>query len=121
MNGKANVPSIRSFVENQSEQEGINTIDLTCYIDYLRNRYLVENEYSEKYYSLHLEKSSNPIEVDQMLKEENTSKKDCLIGCLVVVYRLRNNLFHGDKWKYNLQDQYSNFSNASKLLINLLN
>ncbi|HBN5894948.1 TPA: hypothetical protein ACKQDY_000975 [Serratia marcescens] len=34
-----------------------------------------------------------------------------------VMFRLRNNLFHGAKWAYNLSDQEVNFSLSSQLLL----
>jgi len=48
------------------------------------------------------------------------SKENESIGCLVIIYRLRNNLFHGDKWSYNLQGQYENFTKANEFLMALM-
>jgi len=36
---------------------------------------------------------------------------------LIVVYRLRNNLFHGEKWAYEMKDQRSNFEQANEVLM----
>ncbi|CCE97846.1 Hypothetical protein SFHH103_03354 [Sinorhizobium fredii HH103] len=38
----------------------------------------------------------------------------------MIVWRFRNNLFHGEKWAYQLQDQLSNFTNANAVLMRLL-
>ncbi|RDL46550.1 hypothetical protein BLJAPNOD_06744 [Ensifer sp. M14] len=38
----------------------------------------------------------------------------------VLVWRFRNNLFHGDKWAYHLQDQLPNFTHANRVLLRLL-
>jgi hypothetical protein len=36
---------------------------------------------------------------------------------LVIVYRLRNNLFHGEKWEGGISGQKDNFDNANRVLI----
>ena len=39
---------------------------------------------------------------------------------LIIVWRFRNNLFHGEKWAYQLQGQLSNFTHANAVLMRLL-
>ena len=39
---------------------------------------------------------------------------------MIIVYRLRNNLFHGEKWEHKLASQASNFTAANRLLANVL-
>ncbi len=41
---------------------------------------------------------------------------DCLSEFLLIVYRFRNNFFHGTKWAYDLKGQRDNFEHASQLL-----
>ena len=36
---------------------------------------------------------------------------------LLIVHRLRNNLFHGPKWSYGIADQRANFDNANLVLM----
>ena len=48
-------------------------------------------------------KTDDPIEVTKAL--------------LQIAMRLRNNLFHGVKWQYRLQDQFGNFSHANAVLM----
>ncbi|OIQ40010.1 MAG: hypothetical protein BM558_11560 [Roseobacter sp. MedPE-SW] len=43
-----------------------------------------------------------------------------LIGLLLVVYRLRNNTFHGVKWKDGVNDQHDNFEHAICVLMNTM-
>jgi hypothetical protein len=38
----------------------------------------------------------------------------------IVIFRYRNNLFHGVKWSYELADQLENFTNANKALMTAL-
>ena len=36
---------------------------------------------------------------------------------LIVIYRFRNNLFHGVKWEYELRGQLDNFNHANQVLM----
>lgn len=121
LNGKANVPTFRTFVGNLEQNGTLDQLDFNDYWAYLRKRYLINGDYSEYFHYLYVDKSGNPPEVHQMLKGQSPSKAVLLIGCLIVIYRLRNNLFHGEKWRYQLQDQYANFRQANSLLIKLMN
>ena len=38
----------------------------------------------------------------------------------IVVYRIRNNLFHGMKWAYGMRGQLENFRHANAVLIKAL-
>jgi hypothetical protein len=46
----------------------------------------------------------------------NADSVDTLIGCLAILFRYRNNLFHGEKWEHELQDQQENFEHSTALL-----
>lgn len=70
---------------------------------------------------LHVERSGNPAEVAEMLCNKDYSNSVQLIGCLVVVFRLRNNFFHGEKWRYKLQGELDNFQQAAEFLRNVMN
>lgn len=119
LNNKANVQKIRSFVENLEGTE-LDSLEISEYVCYLKNRYVSNGGFTDKYYALNLERSGNPPEVNQMLNGVSQSKAIDLKACLVIIFRLRNNLFHGEKWRYNLVGQYENFSNASKTLMALM-
>lgn len=43
--------------------------------------------------------------------------REKLIVCLLIVFRYRNNLFHGNKWTYRLEGQHQNFEHATQLLL----
>lgn len=58
--------------------------------------------------------------VKSVLRAENTDNSDVLASLLLIVYRLRNNLFYGEKWAYGIQEQTSNFLKATRLLLCVL-
>ena len=55
---------------------------------------------TEYFHNLHIERSGNPAEVIEAICDNTAKDKIKFIGCLIIIYRLRNNLFHGVKWEY---------------------
>lgn len=55
--------------------------------------------------------------VAAVISGENTDPADSVAALLIVVLRLRNNLFHGGKWADGLSGQLTNFENANKALM----
>jgi hypothetical protein len=43
-----------------------------------------------------------------------------IAAVLIIVFRYRNNLFHGVKWQYKLEGQLGNFSAANDALMKVL-
>ena len=43
-----------------------------------------------------------------------------MLTLLMIVWRFRNNLFHGAKWAYQLRDQRENFTQANSILMRML-
>jgi len=120
LKGHANLESIREYVHGLDDNGRLERINFSEYLAYVRDRYFRDSEYSEHFQYLYVEMSGDPKEIHQMLKNQTNSKRVLLIGCLAIIFRLRNNLFHGEKWKYQLQGQQSNFNHASLLLIKLM-
>ena len=52
----------------------------------------------------------------RVLNGEDGALENIAATVLIIVYRFRNNLFHGLKWSYNLQGQLENFMHANKAL-----
>lgn len=55
-----------------------------------------------------------------LMENQSPDEKQMLSLCLKVLHCLRNNLFHGEKWKYHFTDQHDNFKAANDLLQMLL-
>jgi hypothetical protein len=51
------------------------------------------------------------------LSNENVDRSDLASALLLIVYRYRNNLFHGEKWLYQMRDQNDNFAQANSVLM----
>jgi hypothetical protein len=116
MDGRCDVPRIRNYVQQLDQQDRLSTLDCEPYIEYLKNRYFRDGEVTGYYHGLHLERSGNPEEVLELLRNVEVSKVVKVIGSLIIIYRLRNNLFHGEKWQYDFEGQLDNFTQANNYL-----
>ena len=84
---------------------------------YFQTRYF-QNGNSTNYFSgLNLRPNDNPALVSAVLKGENKNHSDSVAALLIVVFRLRNNLFHGVKWADGIRGQLANFTNANAALM----
>lgn len=88
--------------------------------DFFRERYIVGHETSAAFPSL----SENDTRIknaikDALLEKENTPTEK-LAGLLLIAYCFRNNLFHGSKWAWGLDDQYETLGYATLVLAEAL-
>ncbi|KAB2309093.1 hypothetical protein F8A87_10405 [Betaproteobacteria bacterium SCN2] len=87
---------------------------------YFQQRYYSNGVETDYLSGLNLRRSDCRDLVHAVLKGENTNPADCVAALLIIVYRLRNNLFHGAKWAYGIQGQLNNFTHANASLMNAL-
>ena len=88
-------------------------------LDYFRRRYFLADPPQGRFSSLKVAENKREF-VEKVLRGEDNDPMRCTTALLFVVYRLRNNLFHGEKWVYDLRDQKANFEQANKTLIGAL-
>lgn len=55
-----------------------------------------------------------------LLQIQSPTIEDKISFVFKVIFRLRHNLFHGEKWSYNLEDREANFSHANNVLLSCL-
>ena len=87
---------------------------------YFRNRFCPDGHFSDHFHHLNLRRPDNEDLVRRFLKQECLHAWEDVAGLFIVVYRLRNNLFHGVKWAYGIQGQHENFRNANTSLVRAL-
>lgn len=98
----------------------LNKSDFEEYLDYFQKRYISKGTVNNKFKSLKFRANNKQPLIEKVLKSETDSVVDIVSAMLIIVYRLRNNLFHGLKWQYDIQGQYSNFDMSNQLLIKML-
>lgn len=96
------------------------------YYDYFRNRYVNQNDNSvnELFENLNFRDNRTDIEYKALLKEilenPNSVIKNKLLANFIIIYRLRNNLFHGSKNIATISEQNVSFEIANKIIMDFL-
>lgn len=93
---------------------------LTKYIDYWTHRYIEGGKSNHKFEKLRFTHDPHKIIVKDVLigNERNTQEK--IYALLLIIYRLRNNLFHGEKDIHRLDGQRENFKQACCIIKTVL-
>lgn len=87
---------------------------------YFRSRYFSDGALTYHFPHLNLRPSDHPALVQAVIEGTNENPRDRMLALLMIVWRLRNNLFHGEKWAYELHDQRENFRHANGVLMRIL-
>lgn len=82
-------------------------------LGHFQRRYCVQDSCNID--GLKLRKNDEPELVKAVLDGSHT--EDSAAALLIIIYRIRNNLFHGLKWQYGLKDQLDNLTHANKALM----
>jgi hypothetical protein len=112
--------AILTLTHKWSSEGRLNAEIFSPSLKYFQQRYYLNSVATQHLSSLNLRSNDCPELVHAVLKLENTNPADCVAALLIVVYRLRNNLFHGAKWAYGIQGQLENFNNANAALMSAL-
>jgi hypothetical protein len=86
---------------------------------YFRDRYCKNEKFTFCFSSLHIECFNKKTQelVKRFLKNKCSHQWEAVAGLLLVIYRFRNNFFHGPKWAYDFRDQGNNFNHANAALM----
>ena len=116
----ASAAAILAVVHEWANQGRLNVAAFAESLDYFKARYFHNGAASQHFQGLSLRRNDKPSMVEAVLREENTNPADSVSALLIIVYRLRNNLFHGVKWAYGIHDQLGNFTHANTALMSAL-
>jgi hypothetical protein len=96
-------------------------IDFSEALSFWSNRYVEDGKTNESFNKLRLTHELHvKLVVDVLLKNQN-NPIHIVHAILLIVYRLRNNLFHGNKDITQIHNQVTNLNMASKTLMNIAN
>lgn len=116
----ANLTAISNNIDAIENRDPIDLLPLQVFKDYFSQRYFnPDNSPAVRF--TRLEFSSQNIET--MVANELTQgglSLNTLKAMLYIVYRFRNNLFHGNKIVVHLNGQIENFTHANELLTMVL-
>lgn len=89
-------------------------------LSHFKQRYVTGTEFSQYFDGLNFRPNDNKTHVESVLLGTATTNKDKLLALLIIIYRFRNNLFHGLKRIGSLNDQVENLDTANRLLAAVL-
>jgi len=89
-------------------------------ISFFRKRYFENGAFTYHFDHLHLRNNDREPLVRSVLDGSDSDPANCLATALIIVFRYRNNLFHGVKWQYQLAGQLENLTHANALLMKAL-
>jgi hypothetical protein len=116
----ASATAILAIVHEWADQGRLNDAAFAESLGYFKARYFKNGTATQHFQGLSLRKNDIPSLVEAVLRGENTKPADIVSALLIIVYRLRNNLFHGVKWVYGISGQLDNFTHANTALMSAL-
>jgi hypothetical protein len=100
------------------EENGRLTADMFApHLVYFRNRYFQNGQETQHFGHLNLRGNDRIPLVQSVLGGKSEGLANDTAVVFIVVFRYRNNLFHGLKWAYALQGQLDNFLQANSVLM----
>lgn len=115
--------SARAICDVVDAWENAGTLDAQSVdpeLVYFRERYFADGTITDHFEHLHLRNNDQKPLVRAVIDGSHNSSRDRVAAVLIIVFRYRNNLFHGVKWQYKLADQLGNFSAANSVLMKVL-
>lgn len=117
LNTNASASAILALTQNWASQGQLKLEPFENSLAYFQARHFANRLPTAHLDGLALRTNDNPGLVHSVLKGEAMSPSDTVAALLIVVYRLRNNLFHGAKWAYDIRGQLGNFTHANAALM----
>jgi len=88
--------------------------------DFFRDRYIEGHKTSATFPSLSERDTRIKDAIKDALLEKENTPTEKLTGLLLIAYCFRNNLFHGSKWDWGLDNQYETLGYATLVLTEAL-
>ncbi|MFD1260362.1 MULTISPECIES: hypothetical protein [Entomomonas] len=120
LNKSASAQKIIDKVNELKKDNKLSSIFWMPHLNYFQNRYISNDGTNYLFDDLYFRKPDKKELVKAVLLGETNEPEETLAAILIIVLRLRNNLFHGEKWSYGIRDQQDNFKQSIDLLISCL-
>lgn len=108
---------IEDFVKQRLNEHSLQVEQLEPHFAYFQKRYMKDTGETEHFAGLKLRGSESADRIRGALDGTLPGPVDRFYALFIIIYRLRNNFFHGEKWTYGLQGQKSNFEHANQVLM----
>ncbi len=115
----ASIPEIEAAMTRLEAAGVLDVARLDRPLRHFRDRYAPGGVLIPRFEALRLNGHGRPL-VERVLTGEPAGPAEIANALMIIVYRLRNNLFHGNKWNDGIQDQRANFQTANRILMALM-
>lgn len=120
LNTEGNVANICAAVEGWHAAKTLDTAAFAAELAYFRDRYYAKGTFTDHFDSLNFRKPDREPLVSAVIDGSDNDPCNAMATILIIVFRYRNNLFHGEKWRYKLKGQLGNFTTANNVLTKVL-
>lgn len=120
LNTRGNAANICKAVEAWHAAGSLDAPAFDDELAYFRNRYFLDGNFTGHFDHLHLRNSDREQLVRAVIDGSDNDPRSRAMAVLIIVFRYRNNLFHGVKWQYELKEQLDNFTAANAILMKVL-
>lgn len=96
----------------------VNLFD--SHLSYFKNRYTKNGRFTDLFQNLNLRRNDRQQLVESVLLGTDTNPNNIILALAIIVYRFRNNLFHGLKEMKYIDQQNENFEIANSFLTKLI-
>lgn len=120
MDNRAQVDRICAKVDQWDAAGSLDAEQYAVELAYFRRRYFARGDFTDRFHALNLRPADQPDLVRAVISSLNDEPRDRVLTVLLIVWRFRNNLFHGGKWAYWLRGQRGNFTHACKVLMKVI-
>lgn len=118
-NKSASIPKIKNAILTLDNQGMLQNFNVHDELNYFVNRYIINGQPNQRFGYLNIAPRDEQL-VIKVLTYQETAPWKVLFGLMIIVYRYRNNLFHGEKSLTDIYAQELNFEKANQLLMRLL-
>lgn len=112
-----------SLVEAAKVMARAGQVHLDAYqhsLAHFRERYFQDGAFTYHFEHLLFRPRDRRALVEAVLSGNDNDPASVVAALLIIVYRLRNNLFHGAKWAYGIKGQQANFMFGGEVLMRVL-
>lgn len=113
----ANAGAIIRMADQFRAQQKLTQVPFQPAIRYFCDRYYDGENFTPEFENLRLRGNDQRPLVEKVISGQSNDDSEILSAILIIVFRLRNNLFHGSKWSYGIQGQLENFRNSNNVLM----
>lgn len=119
-NKNATINSFEKAVNNLQSHGKLQLSDFEQFLSYFKVRYTTKGIVNQRFRHLKFRQNDREALVSDVLAGNEKDPVNNLLAMLIIIYRYRNNLFHGVKSVKTMPGQRDNFRVANQLLMAFL-